>query len=125
MASTARTPTIAADRLTRLDIVEQLVNDAVGADLDPGLLGSFARLGLGADVESDDYRTCDVSERYVVLVDASNGPMDDRDVAALTFDLADRLAQSFERSLGIGFDDDVELGVFSPELLEKSLEQPR
>ena len=38
-----------------LDVLGQLVDDAVGPDLDALALGERARLGVRADVEADDH----------------------------------------------------------------------
>src|SRR5690606_24092153 len=68
-------------------LVEELVDDPVGADLDARRLGGLACLGLGTDVESDDHGFGDLGQRDVVLVDAADTGVDDLDPPALAFDL--------------------------------------
>src|SRR5690606_29307588 len=103
-------------------LVEELVDDPVGADLDPRRLGGLACLGLGTDVEPDDHGLGDLGQRDVVLVDATDTGVDDLDPPALAFDLSDRVAQCLERTLGVGLDDDVEGGVLGAKLLQQTLE---
>src|SRR5690606_16899036 len=100
----------------------QLVEDPVGADLDPRRLGGLACLGLGTDVEPDDHGLGDLGQRDVVLVDAADTGVDDLDATALALDLPDRVAQGLERTLGVGLDDDVEGGVLGAKLLQQTLE---
>src|SRR5690606_34617255 len=104
------------------DLVQQLVDDAVGADLDPQALGCLAGTRLRTHVEADDDGVGDVGEVDVVLVDAPHRPVDDLDLAAFAGDLADRLPERLERPLRVGFDDDPQGGVLGAELFEQALE---
>ncbi len=104
------------------DLVEELVDDPVGADLHSRLLGGLARLGLGADVEADDHGIGDFGEADVVLVDTADRAVDDLDLPAFALDLGDRVPQGLERPLCIGLDDDVEGGLLGAKLIEEGLE---
>src|SRR5690606_13019202 len=86
------------------DVVQEFVDDPVGADLDPGLLGQPPGAGLGADVEADDDGLGDVGQGDVVLVDSAHRTVNDLDASALSLDLADRFPQRLERALGVGLD---------------------
>ncbi len=72
-----------------LDVVEQLVDDAVGEDLDARLLGGATCLALGANVEADDDRTRHLGQGDVVLADPADRAMDDVDPTVLAFDLVE------------------------------------
>src|SRR5690606_2561806 len=103
-------------------LVEELVDDPVGAALDPRRLGRLACVGLGTDVEPGEHGLGDRGQRDVVLVDAADTGVDDLDAPALALDLPDRVAQGLERTLGVGLDDDVEGGVLGTQLLQQTLE---
>src|SRR3954454_4776963 len=62
-----------------LDVLGELVNDAVGADLDALALGQRARLRARPDVEADDQRACRARQVDVVLGDAADALQDDVD----------------------------------------------
>ena len=59
-------------------LVERLVDDRVGADLDALALGDAARLADGADVEADDDRVGRGGEHDVGLVDAADAAVQRR-----------------------------------------------
>jgi hypothetical protein len=59
-----------------LDVLGQLVDDAVLADLDPLPLGELARLGRGTHVEADDHRVRGGGEVDVVLGDRADARVD-------------------------------------------------
>src|SRR5712691_8589391 len=60
-----------------LDVLGQLVDDAVRADLDADALGQRARLGARAHVEADDQRAGGAREVDVVLRDAAHALVND------------------------------------------------
>ena len=60
----------------RLNVLGDLVDDAVVADVDLVALGDLARLRVGAHVEADDQRARRLGERQVGLADAADAAVD-------------------------------------------------
>ena len=59
-----------------LNVLGDLVDDAVVADVDLVALGDLARLRVGAHVEADDQRARRLGERQVGLADAADAAID-------------------------------------------------
>src|SRR5438105_9528401 len=60
-----------------LDVLRELVDDAVGADVDALALGERTRLGARPHVEADDERVRDRGEADVALRDRADARVDD------------------------------------------------
>ena len=73
------------------DVVQQIVDDRVIADVDMVAPRHFARLRIGTDVEADDHAARSTGQRDIALVDATHGRMQDTDLDLVVADLAQRL----------------------------------
>src|SRR5271165_6391134 len=92
-----------------LDVVGDLVDDIVAADLDILLLGLDDRSVLGGDPEADHDGLRGVCQQDVTIGDAANALQQDadRDLAVLQF--LQLFGQGFDRALNVGLDDQVEV----------------
>ena len=77
-----------------LDVLEQLVDDLVGADLDVLGVGQLAGLAVGADVEADDRGVGGGGQLDVVLGDAADGPVDEGQLHLVALELAQALGDA-------------------------------
>ena len=106
-----------------LDVLEHLVDDLVGPDLDALGLGQVAGLAVGPDVEADDRGAGGRGQLDVVLGDAADGPVHEDDLHLVALQLAQRLGERLERAGHVGLEDDVEGGRLALlDLLEDVLE---
>ncbi len=106
-----------------LDVLDELVDDLVGADLHVVDLGQLAGTPIGPDVEADDGGVGGGREGHVVLGDATDGPVDERQLDLVALQLAEALGHRLERALGVGLEHQVERGGLAPlDLLEDVLE---
>ena len=92
-----------------LDVLRQLVDDAIGADLDALAVGERARLRARAHVEADDQRARGGGEVDVALGDAPDAGMDDADAHLGVLDLFDLADGSLHGALDVCLDDEPEL----------------
>src|SRR5437588_526136 len=92
-----------------LDILGQLVDDVVVADLNLLALGRFLGRRRGLQVEADDDRVGDGRQQHVAVVDRAHSLAHDLDADDRVLDLLERAPDSFERALSVGLDDQVEL----------------
>src|SRR5512146_1512576 len=92
-----------------LDVLRQLVDDAVRADLDALALRELARLGVRAHVEADDERVGRGGEVDVVLRDPADAGVDDVDAHLGVLDLRQLGDGGLDRALHVALEDEVEL----------------
>ena len=92
-----------------LDLVGELVDDAVGADVDALALGERARLGARPHVEADHERVRGRREVDVVLGDPADARVDDVDAHLGVLDLAELAEERLDGSLHVALEDDVEI----------------
>ncbi len=90
-------------------LLGDLVDHRVGADLDALLLGRAASVGERADVEADDDRVGGGGEHHVGLVDAAGGAADHVDGDLVLRKLRDLVLERLERARDVGLEQDVEL----------------
>ena len=93
----------------RAELLGDLVDHRVGADLDALLLGGAARVGERADVEADDDRVGRGGEHHVGLVDPARGAADHVDRDLVLRQLRDLVLERLERARDVGLEQDVEL----------------
>ena len=77
-----------------LDVLDQLVDDLVGPDLDVLVLGQLPRAAVGADVEADDRRVRGLGELDVVLGDAADAAVHERELHVVALELAQALGDA-------------------------------
>ncbi len=92
-----------------LDLVGELVDDAVRADVDALAFRERARLGARPHVEADHERVRGRREVDVVLGDPADAGVDDVDPNLRMVDLAELAEQRLDRSLHVALEDDVEI----------------
>ena len=107
-----------------LDLLGQLVDDAVEADLDAGALGDASHLGRRTHVEADDHRARRRSEVDVVLGDPADAGVDHVDAHLGMLDLAELGDDRLDGALHVALDDDVQvLHAAGLHLLEQLVER--
>ena len=92
-----------------LDVLGELVDDAVRAHVDALALGESARLGVRADVEADHDRVRGRREHDVALGDGADARVDDVHADLGVVDLRELADDGLDRALHVGLDDEVEL----------------
>ena len=92
-----------------LDVLGQLVDDAVGADVDALAVGQRLRLGVRAHVEADDDRVRRGREHDVRGDDAADARVDHLHRDLVVVDLSDLVDGGLDRALHVGLDDQGEL----------------
>src|SRR3954453_19736759 len=97
----------ALHRLTQL--VDDVVDDVVGADLDALALGGGERIADGPDAEADDHAVGSGGEHDVGLVDAADAVVDDVDLDLLLGQLRDLVGERLERAGHVGLQNEVQL----------------
>ena len=107
-----------------LDLVGDLVDDVVAADLDLLLVGQRDGPVLGGDAEADDDRLRGVGQEDVALGDPADALEEDADRDLGVLELLELLDQGLERALDVGLEDQVEaldllLGHLAVEVLER------
>src|SRR5579864_6875982 len=109
-----------------LDLVRDVVDDRVLADVDLLAIRHALRVAIRLHVEADDDGTRGRREQHVRLVDGADAGVDDADLDAVVAQLRERVGQHFGRSLHVGFDDDREIlhGAFGHLLLKRLERQP-
>ena len=85
-----------------LDVLEQLVDDLVGPDLHALGVGELASLAVRADVEADDRGVRRGGQRDVVLGDAADGAVDERQLDLRPVQLAQALGDRLQRPVDVG-----------------------
>src|SRR5437764_3666037 len=109
-----------------LDVLGQLVDDAVGADLNTLALRERARLGAWANVEADDQRVRRAREVDVVLGDPADTLEDDVHAHLGVLDLLQLRDRGFDRADDVALEDQVQiLDAAAAELFEQRLEGDR
>ena len=107
-----------------LDVLGELVDDAVGADVDALALGELPRLGARPDVEADHERVRRRCEVDVVLGDPADAGVDHVDPHLGVLDLPELADERLDRALHVALEDDVEvLDGARLHLLEERLER--
>ena len=107
-----------------LDLVRELIDDAVGADIHAFAIGKGASLGARANVEADHERIRRRRKVDVVLGDAADTRVDHVDAHLGVLDLSELAEQCLDGSLNIALEDDVEvLHDALLELREEALER--
>src|SRR5919109_2000627 len=106
-----------------LDVLGELVDDAVRAQVDPLTRGLLTGFRVRAYVEADDDRVRRRGEHDVALRDRSDAGVDDVDAHLGVLDLRELVVDGLDGALHVGLDDDVEvadgaLGHLGEELLE-------
>ena len=124
-ARTSASPIVVLDLLGRehadeglLDVLGQLVDDAVGADVDALALGERPRLRVRTHVEADHDRVRGGREHDVALGDRPDARVDDVDAHLGVADLRELARDRLDRALHVGLDDEVEV-------LDDALADPR
>src|SRR4051794_36002992 len=124
-----------ADRLLRLDgrehsderlldVLGELIDDAVGADLDALALGERARLGIRTDVEADDHRVRGRGEHDVALRDPAHALVDDVHAHLGVLDLRELADRRLDGAADVALDHEVQvLDRAGLHLLEEALER--
>src|SRR6266508_5940648 len=92
-----------------LDVLCQLVDDVVVADLDLGALGRGGAGRRWLQVEADDDGAGNAREQKVRVADRPHALTDGLDRDHRVLDLLERREHSLQRALGVGFDDQAEL----------------
>ena len=87
-----------------LDVLEQLVDDLVGADLDVLGVGQLARLAVGPHVEADDRGVRGGGQRDVGLGDAADAAVHERQLDLGAVELAQALGDGLERAVDVGLE---------------------
>src|SRR3990167_4274404 len=87
------------------DVVQQVVDDRVVADLDPFALGQGSRLGRGPDVEADDRRAGALGQHDVAFADRAGARQDDPRADLVGGHLVQRTDDRLGRTLHVGLDD--------------------
>src|ERR671924_793066 len=100
-------PEHADERL--LDVLGELVDAPVGADLDAPALGERPRLRGGAHVEADDERVRGRREVHVALADPADTLVDDIDAHLGVLDLLQLRDRGLDRALHVALEDEVEV----------------
>ena len=107
-----------------LDVLRELVDDAVRADVDALALGELARLAARPHVEADHERVRGGCEVDVVLGDPADAGVDDVDPNLGVLDLAELAQERLDGALDVALQDDVEvLHGTGLHLLEERLER--
>ena len=93
-----------------VQVVEQLVNHAVRADLDAQLLGELPRAVLGDHVEADNEGPGGPRQLHVRLAHGADAGVEDVEAHLLRREIAEGLAEHLDRTLHVGLYDHVQLG---------------
>src|SRR5215210_4697584 len=91
------------------DVVGELVDDPVGADVDALALGERPCLGVRAHVEADHDRVRGGGQHDVALGDRADARVDDIDSDLGVLDLAELADDGLDRAPDVRLDDEVEL----------------
>ena len=95
--------------MARFNLVGQLVNDGVQADIHLLLLGQRRGVALRPDVEPDDDRVRGRSQQHVGFVDGADAAAQHTDADLVVGELLQRVGEHFGRAADVGLEDDVEL----------------
>src|SRR5581483_11572939 len=107
-----------------LDLILQLVNDRVQADIDFFLLRQFLRFALRANVEADDDRIRSRCEQHVGFGNGADARSQQLQANLVVRKFREQVAEHFDRALYVAFEDDVEfLGASGLDLLRQSLKR--
>ena len=93
----------------QLDLVDQVVDDGVEADIDALFFRQFAGGTLRANVESDHNGVRGRGQEHIVRRDRADRGVDDADLHFGSGHLAHRVGENFHRALYVGLEDEVEL----------------
>ena len=92
-----------------LDVLGELVDHAVGADLDALAVGERARLGVRADVEADDHRVRGRGEHDVVLGDRAHALVDHVHAHLGVLDLGELGDRGLDGADDVALEDEVQV----------------
>src|SRR5436309_8386185 len=93
----------------RLEVVDRLVDDVVGAQVDAVGLRLLARLGLRLHVEAEHDGARGRGQHDVALVDGADRGVDDLQLHLLGRELLERLRQRLHRALHVRLEDEPQL----------------
>src|SRR6266542_5893385 len=93
----------------RLDVVEDVVDDAVVPEVDAIGLGLARRLGLGLDVEAEHDGIGRRGKHDIRLIDRAHRSVDDLEPDLVGGEALQRLRERFHRALHVGLEDEPEL----------------
>lgn len=99
---------------SRFNIIEGIIDDAVGPDIDLFGLGSFARIGIRTNVEANDEGIGSTGEHDVRFVDRTDTGVHNHNLDFRVLDIRKGLFKGLDGSLDIGFDNDVQVLHFLP-----------
>ena len=88
----------------RLHVVDRLVDDAVVADVDAGLLDRRSARGIGTNVEADNDGVRGGRQRRVGLGDTADAGADDLDLHFVVRQLLQRIPQRLGTAVHVGLD---------------------
>ncbi|MNE23458.1 hypothetical protein D3C80_1167130 [compost metagenome] len=88
-----------------LNVIHQIVDDVVVADVEAVTLGDRTSLCIGADVEADDCGIRCLGERDIRLGDRAGARMDDTGTNFVGTKLVERRDDRFDRTLHVTLDD--------------------
>src|SRR6478609_4269918 len=91
------------------DVVDEIVDDVVVADLDAVALGRGRRFLVGADGEADDGGVETLRQRHVGFGNAADAGMQDAGGDLVGAELFQRSQNGFQRTLHVGLDDQREI----------------
>src|SRR5688572_5199194 len=89
-----------------LDLLGDVVDHRVHADIDLLALGHVLRVAIGPYVEADDDGVRGRGEQHVRLVDSADARADDANLDLLVRQLGQRIGQHFSGALHVGLDDE-------------------
>ena len=108
------------------DVLGQLVDDLVGANVDALALGKVLRLAVRADVEAHDDRLRGGREHDIGFGDTADARVDDTNGDLFALDLVELGDCSLDGALHVALDDEVEVANLAVgDLLEEVLERNR
>src|SRR5215471_5705277 len=90
-------------------VVDQIVDDVVVADLDPGLVGRELRLRVGTHIEAHHHRARGAGQRHIRFGDAADARVHDTCLDLVVAEFAQSAADGLHRSLHIALDQQREL----------------
>ncbi len=107
-----------------LDLVLQLVNDGVQADVHFFLIGDFGGLALGAHVEADDDGVRRRGEQHVGLGDGAHARVQQLDLDLFAGESPQQVGDHFHRAAHVALQDDGQLfDAGSLDLLRQAFER--
>ena len=91
---------------SRFDVVDGIVNDAVHTHVDFFMFCHLAGCRIGADVEADNQSVRCRSQHDIRFIDGANTGVDDGNTDFVALNAHEGLAQGFDGTLDVAFDDE-------------------